>query len=353
MSLTCDIVHGYDDFRLTAQFQLGRGITAVFGPSGAGKTTLLNAISGTLQPDQGTISFQQSTLFDAASKTHLPLHKRRIGRVFQKAMLFPHLSVRQNLTYGGGSPEAVARITGVLGISHLLDRRPATLSGGEQQRVAIGRAVLAGSELLLMDEPLSSLDMARKAEILPYFRKIHLETQVPILYVSHDLEEIKQLADDLIILEAGQVLHHGPIFDSFQNAELVRLLGHSGAGSFVTARLMCHHPDGLSELQLSQTTILLPQVDAPLGTSIRLQINLSDVILSLEAPQMLSALNAMPVEVTNIHLGTGPGAIVTLRSGADVVLARITKRSLAAMGLVVGTKCYAVVKSMAIAPGRS
>jgi len=352
MSLSCDIRHSYGPFNLSMQFETGTGVTAIFGPSGAGKSTVLNAISGTLRPQTGRISYQGRPLFDATEGTHVPLHKRRIGRVFQKAMLFPHMNVLKNLTYGAGTKAEVERISTVLGIGHLLERAPATLSGGEQQRVAIGRAVLAGSEMLLMDEPLSSLDAARKSEILPYFRKIHEETNVPILYVSHDLEEIKQVADDLIVLENGKLLHHGLLFKAFQDASLVRLLGHAAAGSFVTARVMCHHPDGLSELQMSEATILLPKVDAGLGAQVRLQINLSDVILSTEPPQSLSALNALPVAIDAITHGPGPGAIVTLTSGTDRILARVTKRSVSQLGLAEGQNCYAVVKSMAIAPGR-
>ena len=203
-----------------------------------------------------------------------------------------------------------------------------------------------------MDEPLSSLDAARKAEIIPYFSKIHRETHVPILYVSHDLNEIKQLAHDIVLLKDGHVQHHGSLMDVFAKPQLVKMLGHGQAGAFMTARVVCHHPDGLSELEASCGRLLLPHVDGALGSDVTLQINVSDVIISVDPPQGLSALNVLPAVITDVHLGEGPGAIVSLQSGADLILARVTKRSVSELGLAVGQSCHAVIKSMAIAQGR-
>ena len=352
MNVSVALRHQFDGFDLDVEFESGAGVTAIFGASGAGKSTILNAISGTLRPDWGQVQLDGRALLDTEAGVDVPLHRRRVARVFQQSRLFPHMTVRQNLVYGGDDPERFDSIVQLLGLDALLARKPATLSGGEQQRVAIGRAVLAGSELLLMDEPLSSLDAARKAEIIPYFRKIQRETNLPVVYVSHDLSEVKALAHRVVLLREGRVHHAGDLIDVFANPALVRMLGHGGAGAFITARVVCHHPDGLSELEASSGRLLLPQVDGVLGSDVTLQINVSDVIISMEPPQGLSALNVLPAVISDVHMGEGPGAIVSLRCGSDVVLARVTKRSFSDLGMAVGQTCHAVIKSMAIAQGR-
>jgi len=353
MSLSVALRHRFDGFDLDVAFESSAGVTAIFGASGAGKSTILNAISGTLSPDWGHVELDGRRLLDTETGVDVPLHQRRIARVFQQSRLFPHMTVRQNLVYGRNDPARFDAMVDLLGLDGLLARRPSTLSGGEQQRVAIGRAVLAGSKLLLMDEPLSSLDVARKSEIVPYFRKIQREAELPIVYVSHDLNEVKALAHRLVLLRNGRVHHVGDLSDVFADPTLVRMLGHGGAGAFITARVICHHPDGLSELEASAGRLLLPQVDGVLGSDVTLQINVSDVIISMEPPQGLSALNVLPGVITDVHMGDGPGVIVTLRCGSDVVLARVTKRSVSDLGMAVGQSCHAVIKSMAIAQGRT
>ena len=208
--LDVDLVKQLGDFSVAARFSSGPGITALFGRSGAGKTSIVNMIAGLLRPERGHIRVADRTLFDADAGIDLPTRRRRVGCVFQDGLLFPHLSVRGNLDYGPRiSRRATAAISfdqvvSLLGIDHLLTRRPATLSGGEKQRVAIGRALLAGPSLLLLDEPLASLDAARKAEILPYIERLRDEMKLPIIYVSHSLDEITRLADTVVIMAAAR-----------------------------------------------------------------------------------------------------------------------------------------------------
>ena len=209
--LGVDVEKRLGDFSLSARFQSGSGVTGVFGPSGAGKTTLVNMIAGLVAPDRGEITIDQTVLFDAARRINLPPHGRRIGYVFQEGRLFPHLSVKHNLDYGrrmcGLPPDAaqMARIVSLLDIGGLLERRPGKLSGGERQRVAIGRALLMRPRLLLLDEPLASLDVARKREILPYLERLRDEVGVPMVYVSHHAAELRRIATSVVRLAAGKV----------------------------------------------------------------------------------------------------------------------------------------------------
>jgi molybdate transport system ATP-binding protein len=209
--LTLDVEKRLGDFALSARFETGSGVTAVFGPSGAGKTTLVNMIAGLVAPDRGRIAIDETVLFDSEKRIDLPPHRRRIGYVFQEGRLFPHLNVAHNLDYGrrmcGLPPDGaqMARIVGLLDIGNLLERRPGKLSGGERQRIAIGRALLMRPRLLLLDEPLASLDVARKREILPYLERLRDEVGVPMVYVSHHAAELRRIATSVVRLKAGRV----------------------------------------------------------------------------------------------------------------------------------------------------
>ena len=213
--LEVDIEKKLGDFTLTAKFATGGGVTALFGPSGSGKTSTVNMIAGLVQPDRGRIVLGDEVLFDSATRTNLPTYRRRIGYVFQEGRLFPHLSVRQNLNYGRwmlrlpSEPGALKHIVDLLDIGHLIDRRPGTLSGGERQRVALGRALLTQPRLLLLDEPLASLDRGRKLEILPYFARLRDEAKMPMIYVSHQAGEIVRLASQVVRIEDGRILAVG------------------------------------------------------------------------------------------------------------------------------------------------
>jgi molybdate transport system ATP-binding protein len=215
--LSVDVEKQLGDFTIAAAFAAAGGATALFGASGAGKTSLINMIAGLLRPDRGRIALDGTTLFDDAARIDVPAWRRRIGCVFQEGRLFPHLSVRHNLDYGrwmgrhAADPAAFAHVVELLDIGPLLDRRPGKLSGGERQRVAVGRALLMRPRLLLLDEPLASLDAARKGEILPYLERLRDEARVPIIYVSHDAAEVRRLATRVVMLEAGRVVATGGV----------------------------------------------------------------------------------------------------------------------------------------------
>lgn len=354
MSLSVRFVHRFDGFALDVAFEAPSGVTALFGRSGSGKTTVVNAVAGLLKPDAGHIRFDETVLFDAGRKISVPVHKRRLGYVFQEGRLFPHLSVRQNLTYGRwfaprGTGADFDRVVEMLGIGELLGRQPARLSGGEKQRVAIGRALLANPRLLLMDEPLAALDEDRKAEILPYLERLGEEAGIPVLYVSHTIAEVARLATTLVLMENGRVIRSGPVVDMLSDPENVPALGVRSAGASLHARVVAQEGDGLTRLHASAGPLYLPHVDAPVGARLSIRILAQDVILSRSRPEGLSALNVLPATVTAVRLGDGPGAIIQLKAGEDLLLARITRRSALALELAPGADCFAIIKSVAVA----
>ena len=355
MTLSVALTHRFAGFSLDLAFEAPAGVTALFGRSGSGKSTVINAVAGLLAPDQGRVSTGGAVLLDTAAGINLPPHRRHIGCVFQEARLFPHLTVRQNLGYGrwfssAQSGVGFSRIVEMLDIAALLDRRPATLSGGEKQRVAIGRALLANPRILLMDEPLAALDDARKAEILPYIELLRDTTAIPILYVSHSLSEVGRLASSIVVLDAGRILRAGPVAEVLSDPAAVTALGLRDAGSVINAVLAGHDCDGLTRLQTSAGPIWLPRVDAAIGANVRVRIAAQDVILSRSRPQGLSALNILPATVTALRLGEGPGALVQMQVGSDLLLARITRRSATNLALTEGTTVFVVLKSVAVAP---
>ncbi|WP_102106848.1 molybdenum ABC transporter ATP-binding protein [Oceaniglobus roseus] len=355
MSLSVALAHRLPGLDLDIAFEAPPGVTTLFGRSGAGKTTVVNAVAGLLRPDRGRIVAEGEVLCDTESGIWLPPHRRRLGYVFQEGRLFPHLSVRQNLTYGRWfapgrrDGDDFARILDLLGIEPLLTRRPAALSGGEKQRVAIGRALLSRPRLLLMDEPLAALDEARKAEILPYLERLRDEARVPILHVSHALAEVARLATTVVAIQDGRVIRTGPAAEVLADPEAVPALGVREAGAVLTGRLAAHHDDGLSEIALTAAPLFLPRIAASVGAQVRVRIAAQDVMLALEAPRSISALNILPATVIAVRQGQGPGVVVQLRSGEDVFLARVTRRSADAMNLGPGTPCFGIVKSVAVA----
>ncbi|MGY6697766.1 MAG: molybdenum ABC transporter ATP-binding protein [Roseinatronobacter sp.] len=357
MTLQITLQHRFPGFALDVDLSAPPGVTVLFGPSGSGKTTLINAVAGLLRPDAGRIVAGDWVLLDTETRRFLPPHRRRIGYVFQEGRLFPHLTVRQNLLYGrwfaprDAAPESLDRVVDLLGIGHLLARRPGALSGGEKSRVAIGRALLAAPKLILADEPLAALDEARKAEILPYFERLRDEVSVPILYVSHASAEVARLATTVIALRDGRAVAVGPPEQVLGDVSVV---GARGAASVLHARVVRHHDDGLSELKTVAGPLWLPRVAHMPGALIRVRIAAQDVILSRDLPRGLSALNILPGTVSDLRLGDGPGALVTLTLGLEEegerLSARITRRSAQAMGLAAGQRCHAIVKSVAVAP---
>ena len=354
MTLSVTLRHGFPGFALDVAFEAPAGVTALFGRSGAGKTTVVNAVAGLIRPARGRIVADGEVLVDTARGVFLPPHRRRVGYVFQDGRLFPHLTVRDNLLYGarfaGGGEAGLGHVVEMLGIGALLGRRPGALSGGEKSRVAIGRALLARPRLLLMDEPLAALDDARKAEILPYVERLAGETGLPILYVSHAVAEVARLAATVVVLAGGQVARAGPVAEVFGDPDTAPLLGLREAGAVVAARVVAHAEDGLTELAFAGGRLFVPRIAAAPGAAVRLRIQARDVVLALEAPRGISALNVFPATVTRLHAGEGPGMMVALKAGEAALLARVTRRSAEAMGLREGLRLYAVLKSIAPAP---
>ena len=355
MTLSVTIARRLGEFALNVAFDAPDGVTVLFGRSGSGKTSVVNAVAGLLRPDSGRIALQDRVLFDGSDGVDVPVHKRRLGYVFQEARLFPHMSVRDNLIYGRKASGLkgqgdLAHVAEMLGVEALLDRRPAGLSGGEAQRVAIGRALLSEPDMLLMDEPLAALDAPRKAEILPYLERLRGQSGCPILYVSHNLAEVARLATHLVVMEDGQVLREGPASDLLADPSLVRVFGIRDAGAVLTAQVMRHADDGVTELQVSGGTLCLPSVPAQVGSSLRVRILAQDVMIASERPVGLSALNVLPVTIMSMKRGDGPGVIAQLKAGDDMLLARITRRSADALGLREGSTCFAVLKSVAVSP---
>ncbi|MGJ8628133.1 MAG: molybdenum ABC transporter ATP-binding protein [Sulfitobacter sp.] len=358
MMLDVHIRHRFGDFALDVAFQAGPGITALFGRSGAGKTTVINAVAGLLQPQAGHVRLGDRTLFDAPKNIFVPPAARQLGYVFQDARLFPHLSVQDNLTFGARYAAldrpgpTLDDVVALLGLNAVLKRAPNTLSGGEKQRVALGRALLTRPRMLLMDEPLANLDGPRKQEILPYLE--HLRDGplgLPILYVSHAVDEVARLADTLVLIQDGQVRTQGPLFDVMADPAAVPLLGVREAGAVIEADVTAHADDGISTLTVSAGRLELPGVQAEVGARVRLRVLAQDVILSLDRPDGLSSVNILPVKIEDVHPGDGPGAAIALRAGQDRLLARVTARAVKDMRLHKGMHCYAILKATTVAPG--
>jgi molybdate transport system ATP-binding protein len=330
------------------------GVTALFGRSGSGKTTLLRIIAGLEPRARGRVAVNGTVWQDG--DRFVPPHRRAIGYVFQDGRLFSHFDVAGNLAYAakrasGHAGPSRAAVVEALDLHSLLERRVQALSGGEKQRVVIARALLSAPRLLLMDEPLSSLDEARKGEILPYLERVRDEMKIPILYVSHSAGEVARLANHVVMLEAGKIVRQSAAGNFFADADAVPLLGIREAGAVLAGRIAAHHEDGLSELAMSCGNLLLPHIDQPVGTEVRVRIPAQDIMLATRRPEAISALNVLAGTVLWIREGDGPGALVTLQCGDDRLLARITRRSVAALGLAPGSACFAILKSVAVAQG--
>ncbi len=355
MSVEVQIRQGFQGFDLDVSFEAPAGLTVLFGSSGSGKTSVINAVAGLSKPAQSRIVVNGEVLSDSAAGRWVPPHKRSLGYVFQEGRLFPHMNVRKNLLYGNGlvkdRPEVASfdQVVEILGIGSLLERRPAELSGGEKQRVAIGRALLARPKLILADEPLAALDEPRKAEILPYFERLRDEFSLPILYVTHSIAEVARLATTVVALKDGKVDRVGAAAEVLADPSFTPM-GPRAVGAVLEAKVVTHHEDGLTELTANGVALMLPQLSHAIGDQVRVRVAAHDVILSREAPKGLSALNIVEGRVQSVRSGGGPGAIVSVDTKAGRILARITRRSAAALDLSEGVTCYAVMKSVSVAP---
>ena len=363
-ALTVDIAQTLGAFRLQAAFEAqARGLTALFGPSGAGKSAILAAIAGATRPDRGRIALGSLTLFDHAAGVDLAPEQRGIGWVFQDARLFPHLSVDANLRYGlrraKGRPTTVAfdEVIEVLGIGHLLQRRPRRLSGGERQRVAMGRALLSQPRLLLMDEPLSALDSARKAEILPFLERLKTAFDLPILYVSHSLTEVTRLADRMVVIEDGRILAQGILADVLVRDDLPGLAWRPDAAAALDTHVIAHDTErGLTRLSADDDVeMLVPLLDRPTGAPARLLVMARDVLIARDPPGRISARNILAGRVESLTLRPDGAVLAVLSIGRRArLLSAVTAQAARDLELAPGVQVWAIVKSMAVeGPGRA
>ena len=335
-----------------------QGITALFGRSGAGKTSIIQAVAGAVRPDEGRIAIGDRIFFDSAQRVDLPIHERRVGYVFQDSRLFPHLNVRRNLLYGFSRASGEKRITvdavvDLLGIGQLLDRRPHNLSGGERQRIAIGRALLSQPKLLLMDEPLSSLDPPRKAELLPYIEGLKHEFGLPILYISHAFNEVARIADHLIIVDGGRIVRSGPLLEVASEPELSPLIGRFEAGAILACNVLLHDAAfALSTLTFVGGQLRVPQVDLPVGSALRVRIRARDVAIALSPPVDVSISNQLPGTLVSMTVREGPYVDAAIDIGGQTIRALITKESADRLRLAPGRQVWALIKSVSF-DGRS
>lgn len=348
MSLEVDVEHARGSFQLQARFAAAPGLTALFGRSGSGKTSIVDIVGGLIRPTRGKVVVDGQVLVDTERDVFVPAHRRRIGYVFQDSRLFPHLNVRRNLLYGrwfargnGGAAGDLGTVVDLLGIGPLLERQPDSLSGGEKQRVAIGRALLARPLLVLMDEPLASLDEARRAEILPYIERLRDEAGVPILYVSHSVAEVARLATTVVIMSEGKVTAVGPVLDTLPLADA------SDGGSVLDATVSRHDEAfELSVLTTAAGELQVPRLNAPTGAHVRAYIRARDVMLSLRPPEDISALNVLGGRVASVTLISGAQADVRLDCNGALLMARLTIKSVERLALAPGRPVFAVIKSV-------
>lgn len=343
------------EFCLESDFEIpGKGVTALFGQSGSGKTTLLRCLAGLERAKDGLVIVNGEYWQDESNKLFLPIHQRSLGYVFQDPRLFPHLNVQRNLEYGWkrilpGQRRVIFKdVVEWLGLEHLLKRTPEKLSGGEKQRVSIARALLASPQLLIMDEPLASLDSAAKAEILPYLEKLHQTLSIPVLYVSHSLEEVARLADSMLLLKNGKLIASGKTMEVMTRLDLP--LSHlDEACASIDATIVEHEEVyGLTHVAFSGGTISLSRLTKDVGSSVRVQILAKDVSLTMVKPQQTSILNIFEACIIEIADEKSSKVLIKLTVGTDILLAKITRKSSAQLGLSPGQKIFAQVKSVAL-----
>jgi molybdate transport system ATP-binding protein len=343
------------DFELDVDLSIpARGITGVFGRSGAGKTTLLRSIAGLEAPRYGRLVVGKDTWLDTDSNFSKPVRDRAVGYVFQEPRLFGHLDVRGNIDYGRrragrrGQRLDVEQIVGMLAIGGLLERRTSELSGGEAQRVAIARALMTAPSLVLMDEPLSSIDEDRKDEILPFLERLHRELPVPAIYVSHNVDEISRLCDHLVVIDQGRVVASGELQAVLTGMDLPVLSGRE-ACSVIEAQIASVDAGyELTSASFKGGELMLPGLLGEPGQALRVRIRASDISLCKKMPQQTSILNVLPARVDDISLEDGPTVLLRLVLGDDRLLARITRRSLRTLDLKDGDDVFAQIKSVTV-----
>lgn len=354
MSLALDIAWSRPDFQLQVECEFpGRGITALFGRSGCGKTTVLRCIAGLERVARASVRFNGEVWQD--QRRFVPTYLRPLGYVFQESSLFAHLDVRGNLEYGLRRVPAAQRRIGFdqavryMGLESLLTHRAEQLSGGQRQRVAIARALLTSPQLLLMDEPLSSLDLASRGEILPHLERLHDELSIPIIYVSHEIGEVMRIADHITLLEAGRVRAFGSIHEMLTRPDLP--LAHLEEAGSIFDGVIAEHDARyhLSYVGIAAGRLAISLRAAPVGQAVRVRIDARDVSLALEPPQHTSITNILPGRVMDVTDDRDPAQrLVRIDVGGRPLLARITRRSAAQLAIAPGVALYAQVKSVAL-----
>lgn len=353
LDIQCRFRLDWPGFSLDVELELAaRGVTAIFGASGSGKTTLLRCIAGLERAPGGRLRVGGEPWQEG--KTWLPTHRRPLGYVFQEASLFPHLSVAGNLRYGlrrsaGSKRVSLDSAVELLGLESLLERKPERLSGGERQRVAIARALATSPRVLLMDEPLASLDLRRKQEILPYLERLHAELEIPVLYVSHAPDEVARLADHLVLLDGGRVLASGPLADTLTRLDLPIRLGED-AGAILEGTIA--EVDGswfLARVAFPGGSLWTRDHGFPVGHRVRVRVLARDVSLAREIPGPTSIQNVLQGQVDAVADDQHPSsALVRVRVGQSLLIARVTKRAASELDLGPGHTVWLQVKSVAL-----
>jgi len=345
------------EFTLDAAFHAPTpGVTALFGRSGCGKSTLISLIAGLLAPDAGRVVLDDEVLFDSQRHLSVDARLRRIGVVFQDARLFPHLSVRGNLDYGARRvarqvprPVVFDDVLGLLGLAALIDRRPHQLSGGEKQRVALGRALLSQPRLLLLDEPLASLDLARREEVLPYLEKLRDAFAIPIVYVSHQFDEVLRLATRVVLLHEGRTVADGDIATVSRDPQLRAIVGPDSVGAVLNGQVEQADATGLAVLRVGDAEISVELDHAEPGQRIQIQVLARDVIVATARPSGLSVRNVVAARVISVTPDTGRTVLVELDIGrAATLLARITSRASDELALKSGKQVWALIKAASL-----
>ncbi|OOF57807.1 molybdenum ABC transporter ATP-binding protein ModC [Rodentibacter genomosp. 2] len=327
-----------------------QGVTAIFGLSGSGKTSLINLVAGLIQPDEGFIQLNDRTLVDIETQVYIPVHQRKIGYVFQDARLFPHYNVKGNLRYGMKNiqKEDFDYIVELLGIGHLLKRYPITLSGGEKQRVAIGRALLADPDILLMDEPLSALDVPRKRELMHYLERLSQEINIPILYVTHSLDELLRLADLVVLMENGKVKAYDSVERIWNSAIFAPWKEENEQSSVLALPVHLHNPPyKMTALSLGEQLLWINQVNAEAGEPVRICIYSSDVSIALQKSQQTSIRNILHGQIAQIDIQDSRVDIAVLIEGHKI-WASISKWAQTELRFMMGMNVYLQIKAISV-----
>ena len=349
MTAEVAIFHRQGAFTLDVSFKVPRGVTALFGPSGAGKSSIVHMLAGLTRPERGRVVLEGHVVLDTEQGIFVPPERRRIGLVFQDARLFPHMSVEKNLLFGWrrmgkrANAQEIARVIELLGLKALLERAPNHLSGGEKSRVALGRALLAGPDILLLDEPLANLDAARRGEILPWFERLRDIARAPIFYVSHALEEVARLADQVVLLNEGRVTREGSVF------EILAGLGTEKPLGAVIDATVIGREDGLTALAFDGGKLWVAD-KADAGKRLRVRVGADEILVALKAPSAISANNILPVTVSDVTLEDAR-AEIGMRCGKARLVARLTAASVGRLGLQPGMEAFAVIKSVTVEGG--